>query len=90
VGRWRCTRHGREEIDLLEVRDDTVAEGGKTDFLPGFSFLSLIRRGSITGLWLREEERMQARVGPAEERGRKGMGRIQPKTREENLINFLI
>jgi hypothetical protein len=37
--------HGREEIDLLEVRGDTVAEGGKTDFLPGFISSARLKEG---------------------------------------------
>ena len=66
-------------------------QGGKVDFLPGFSFLSLIRRGSKTGLWLREEERMKARVGPAEERGRKGRnGPKMAQAEEEDFITFPI
>ena len=63
-------------------------QGEKVDFLPGFSFLSLIRGGSKTRLWLIEEERMQARTGPAEERGRKG--RNGPKMAQAEEEDFYL
>ncbi len=72
--------HGREEINRLEVRGDTVAEGGKTDFFSGFLFFTRpnckkdqnwtsAKRKRKSGLLQAKEEREEewAEFGPGKE-----------------------